>query len=96
MPCEGDPGISPSSIYDVTVLGNKVPCPNLVRSSGRSLMSIVGAFDLHRRQLTFEYLDMVSGELDGAQKRQGGAGRRPHPRASATSMITLPGAGRAR
>ena len=34
-------------------------------------MSIVGAFDLHRRQLTFEYLGMVSGELDGAQKRQG-------------------------
>jgi len=34
-------------------------------------MSIVGAFDLHRHQLTFEYLDTVSGELDGAQKRQG-------------------------
>ena len=26
-------------------------------------MSIVGAFDVHRRQLTFEYLDTVSGEL---------------------------------
>jgi hypothetical protein len=26
-------------------------------------MSIVGAFDVHRRQLTFEYLAMVSGEL---------------------------------
>jgi transposase len=26
-------------------------------------MSIVGAFDVHRRQLTFEYLDTVTGEL---------------------------------
>ena len=26
-------------------------------------MSIVGAFDIHRRQLTFEYLDTVTGEL---------------------------------
>jgi hypothetical protein len=26
-------------------------------------MSIVGAFDVHRRQLTFEYLDTGSGEL---------------------------------
>jgi transposase len=26
-------------------------------------MSIVGAFDVHRRQLTFEYLDSVTGEL---------------------------------
>src|SRR6266702_1356156 len=63
MPCEGTPSVSRSSSYDVTGLGNKVPCPNLVRSSGRSLMSIVGAFDVHRRQLTFEYLAMVSGEL---------------------------------
>jgi hypothetical protein len=30
---------------------------------GGSLMSIVGAFDVHRRQLTFEYLATVSGEL---------------------------------
>src|SRR6266568_4641830 len=63
MPCEGTPSVSRSSIYDVTGLGNQVPCPNLVRSSGRSLMSIVGAFDVHRRQLTFEYLDAVTGEL---------------------------------
>ena len=27
-------------------------------------MSIVGAFDVHRRQLTFEYLDTVTGELN--------------------------------
>jgi hypothetical protein len=33
-------------------------------------MSIVGAFDVHRRQLTFEYLDTVTGEL----KRPGEAG----------------------
>jgi len=26
-------------------------------------MSIVGAFDVHRRQLTLEYLDTVTGEL---------------------------------
>jgi transposase len=26
-------------------------------------MSIVGAFDVHRRQLTFEYLNTVTGEL---------------------------------
>ena len=26
-------------------------------------MSIVGAFDVHRRQLTFEYLDTATGEL---------------------------------
>jgi transposase len=26
-------------------------------------MSIVGAFDVHRRQLTFEYLDTCGGEL---------------------------------
>jgi len=26
-------------------------------------MSIVGAVDVHRRQLTFEYLDTVTGEL---------------------------------
>jgi hypothetical protein len=31
-----------------------------------------------------------------ARRRGTGAGCRPHPRASATSMITLPGAGRAR
>jgi transposase len=30
-------------------------------------MSIVGAFDVHRRQLTFEYLDTVSGELKGGR-----------------------------
>jgi hypothetical protein len=30
-------------------------------------MSIVGAFDVHRRQLTFEYLDTVSGELRGGR-----------------------------
>ena len=29
-------------------------------------MSIVGTFDVHRRQLTFEYLDTVTGELSGA------------------------------
>ena len=29
-------------------------------------MSIVGAFDVHRRQLTFEYLDTVTGELNRA------------------------------
>jgi hypothetical protein len=29
-------------------------------------MSIIGAFDVHRRQLTFEYLDTVSGELKRA------------------------------
>jgi transposase len=26
-------------------------------------MSIVGAFDVHRRQLTFDYLDTVTGEV---------------------------------
>ena len=26
-------------------------------------MSIVGGFDVHRRQLTFEYLDTATGEL---------------------------------
>lgn len=26
-------------------------------------MNIVGAFDVHRRQLAFEYLDTVTGEL---------------------------------
>ncbi len=26
-------------------------------------MAIVGGFDLHRRQITFEYLDTVSGEV---------------------------------
>jgi hypothetical protein len=30
-------------------------------------MSIVGAFDVHRRQLTFEYLDTGSGELERAR-----------------------------
>jgi transposase len=30
-------------------------------------MSIVGAFDVHRRQLTFEYLDTVTGELKGGR-----------------------------
>src|SRR5438067_3254607 len=64
MPCEGDlPGVSRSSIYDTRALGNQVPCPNFDRSSTRSLMSIVGAFDVHRRQLTFEYLDTGTGEL---------------------------------
>jgi hypothetical protein len=26
-------------------------------------MSIIGAFDVHRRQLTFDYLDAVTGEV---------------------------------
>lgn len=30
-------------------------------------MAIVGAFDVHRRQLTFEYLDTVTGELKGGR-----------------------------
>jgi hypothetical protein len=30
-------------------------------------MSIVGAFDVHRRQLTFEYLDTVTGEVKGGR-----------------------------
>ncbi len=30
-------------------------------------MSIVGAFDVHRRQLTFEYLDTVTGEIKGGR-----------------------------
>jgi len=30
-------------------------------------MSIVGAFEVHRRQLTFEYLDTGSGELKQGQ-----------------------------
>jgi transposase len=38
----------------------------LCRSSRRSLI-IVGAFDVHRRQLTFEYLDTVTGELRGGR-----------------------------
>jgi transposase len=27
-------------------------------------MSIVGAFDVHRRQLTFDYLDTLTGEVN--------------------------------
>src|SRR6266851_4250587 len=44
-------------------LGSRSLVPVLCRSSKRSLMSIVGAFDVRRRQLTFEYLDTVTGEL---------------------------------
>jgi hypothetical protein len=29
-------------------------------------MNIVGAFDVHRRQLTFDYLDTVTGEVKRA------------------------------
>jgi hypothetical protein len=72
------PGVSRSSIYGVTGLGNKVPRHNLVRNSGRSLMSIVGALDVHRRQLTFEYLDAVNGEL---QRGRVIPADRPHLRA---------------
>jgi len=35
-------------------------------------MSIVGAFDAHRRQLTFDYLDTVTGEVKPGAGRPGG------------------------
>jgi hypothetical protein len=38
-------------------------------------MAIVGAFDIHRRQVTFEYLSLVTGEL----KRGKIAPSRPRP-----------------
>jgi transposase len=41
-------------------------------------MSIVGAFDVHRRQLTFEYLDTVSGEV---KRGRVAPADRPHLRA---------------
>ena len=41
-------------------------------------MPIVGAFDVHRRQLTFEYLDTVTGELKRGRVMPG---RRPQLRA---------------
>jgi transposase len=34
------------------------------RSTGRSPVTIVGAFDVHRAQLTFEYLDSETGEIE--------------------------------
>ena len=45
-------------------------------------MSIVGAFDAHRRQLTSEYLDTGSGEL---KPGPGGPGQRQH--------LAMPGKG---
>jgi transposase len=41
-------------------------------------MSIVAAFDVHRRQLTFDYLDTVSGEL---KRGRVAPADREHPRA---------------
>lgn len=35
--------------------------------AGRLLMAIVGDFDLHRRQITFDYLDTESGEVSGGR-----------------------------
>ena len=32
-----------------------------------ALMSIVGGFDVHRKQITFDYLDTVSGEVERGQ-----------------------------
>src|SRR5487761_575104 len=64
MPGEGDlPGVSRSSIYDMRAWGTGPLSQFSYRSSRRSLMSIVGAFDVHRRQLTFDYLDTMTGEL---------------------------------
>ena len=40
-------------------------------------MSIVGAFDVHRRQLTFDYLDTVTG---GVQRGRVVPGDRDHLR----------------
>jgi hypothetical protein len=31
--------------------------------AGRLVMAIVGGLDLHRRQITFDYLDTESGEV---------------------------------
>jgi transposase len=41
-------------------------------------MSIAGAFDGHRRQLTFDYLDTVTGEVKRGRVAAAGRG---HPRA---------------
>src|SRR5215472_9256023 len=63
MPYEGDlPGVSRSNIYDMRAQGIR-SLSQFGRSSRRSLMSIVGAFDVHRRQLTFDYADTVTGEV---------------------------------
>jgi len=32
-----------------------------------ALMSIVGGFDVHRKQITFDYLDTVTGEVQCGQ-----------------------------
>jgi hypothetical protein len=36
---------------------------NAVVSTKEDTMAIVGAFDLHRRQITFDLLDIATGEL---------------------------------
>jgi hypothetical protein len=34
-------------------------------------MDIVGAFDVHRKQITFDYMEMETGELHRGHKKMG-------------------------
>src|SRR6266487_4084692 len=40
---------------------------NRSRSMRRSLMPILGGMDIHRKQITFDYLDVVTGEVRRGQ-----------------------------
>src|SRR5258708_2153955 len=57
-------GTSPASVVAVSTTYGLRETRSLSQFlQRRSLMSIVGAFDVHRRQLTFDYLDTVTGEV---------------------------------
>src|SRR6266851_5558554 len=54
-------GTSPAQAHHV------VSRTNRSRSMRRSLMPIVGGMDIHRKQITFDYLDLVTGEVQRGQ-----------------------------
>src|SRR5215475_4674688 len=63
MPCGEPPRHSRSKLHYGGGRG-EVPGPNGFRSSRRFPMSIVGGLDLHRRQLTYDYLCVETGEIE--------------------------------
>src|SRR5215471_9370196 len=50
-------------------VGNSRGGVSAPRSVGRSPMPIVGGLDIHRKQITFDYLDTMTGEVQRGQVR---------------------------
>jgi hypothetical protein len=53
-------------------------------------MAIVGGLDIHRKQITFDYQDTVTGQV----RREPGARRWPRPGRRTGQRMARPGAGR--